>query len=85
MTKLTLNTDITLSTEQLISAIAQLNTNEIETLFTSIGELLKQRQQDASVGPLPSLTQRTDADLDLPVVEALIPRSITLDGGDVSF
>ena len=92
MTQITLNTTITLSNQQLISAIDQLNTHELETLFTHIEALLQQRQQNTPPSPSSSFTQSAvqssvkspDTTPDLPIVEAVIPRSLTLDGSDVS-
>ncbi|MEL6552216.1 MAG: hypothetical protein AAFQ63_01950 [Cyanobacteria bacterium J06621_11] len=99
MTQIHINTDITLNAQQLLKAVSQLNTDELEAFHTGVSSLLKSRQQEklpqqthlrqntsgsASLETIPSPLENTDTNPSLPIVAALIPKSLTLDGSDIS-
>jgi len=81
--------DFTLDTRQILDGLAHLNTAELEEFYEGVGRLLKRRRGDADGSPsFPIVDGFVDSAVDessLPIVEALIPKSITLDGDSVCF
>lgn len=94
MANIKINADIAVETQAILDAIARLETTELENFHHSIGMLIarrknkgpesntdRQTQQHAiKEDPLEKETLKEETDSNLPIVNALMPESITLDG-----
>lgn len=85
MASVVVKSDFTLNTQQLLNSLAQLNTAELEDFYECVGRLLKSRSGESSISSLFSITDSSADEANLPIVEKLIPRSITLDGDSIRF
>lgn len=92
VTNIQINTSITLESQQLLAALAQLTTAELETFSKSLENLIQQRKQENSLAStthiLPDTTENPHHSqppntLEVPIVESLIPKSFTIDGNSL--
>lgn len=79
MAVVTVNAEVVLTTQQLLNSVAQLDTLELEAFYKNVGRLLESRKSEQSASSLFS-TVDSEEEGGLPIVEKLIPSSITLDG-----
>jgi len=81
--------NITLESKQLLEALSQLDLAELERVYSSLGDLLKQRKNDVlSASSLHAAAEALNAEETnnaIPIVEKFIPTSITLDGSSFNF
>ena len=94
MANIELNADITVETQKILDAIAQLDITELESFHHSIGMLIAHRKNKGSKLNTTKQTQQhaikedslekeplqEETDSNLPIVDALMPKSITRDG-----
>lgn len=85
MASIVVKTEFALDTQQLLDSLAQLNVSELEEFYERVGRLLESRRGEPSVSSLFLSLDSTADESDLPIVEALIPKSITLDGDSIRF
>lgn len=85
MASVVVKADFTLDTRQLLDSLAQLDTSELEDFYERVGRLLESRKGESSISPLFSILDGSVDEVDLPIVEKLIPKSITLEGDRILF
>lgn len=85
--------NITLESEQLLKALSQLDLVELERVYSSLGNVLKQRKSEvlspsylhAAAEAVAEAATTEEMINNIPIVEKFIPASINLDGSSFSF
>lgn len=83
MVKITVHTDITLTTQQLLDGIAQLDASELKKVHAAVGAMIETYENK----PIEATTESIDyaaanssnTDENIPIVTSLIPESLTLE------
>ena len=84
MASVVVKASFALDTQQLLETLEQLDTSELEAFHQAVGQLLDRRSSEQSTSLFPIAQAPTD-EVDLPIVENLIPKSITLDSDRIQF